>query len=444
MKKVTLLIILAVLAVASLRAQSPCYNAAIAEGKRLYEAKSYAQAKKYFNDAKDCPDSNMDAINEWIKKCNERLKEQEEKKQEKEAASNAYMQIQKIDYCNVAANGQMIDDYGAALYPSRMKNLLPRITYNGLAKENKNVNLFIKVYNPNDILVTGKNSPSGYTYSASIQVLPGKDKTVLLPVWDNNGLSYSTGSYKFELWYNDKRLFSSKFVIVEDPTVTQPDSQPTIVYNAEKKAEIKVYDKNGLPLEGAKLLFVGTGKYERTNSDGVGRIDMEDRDRKKIEVSHPSYKDKKEIEVKVGDVQTVWLTRPKTKENSGFNVAHYVIPGLGQMKAGKTGEGIITLGGEVLLVAGGVATNFMAKNQLEIMKSDNVSVADFQKAKTNYKVERTVNIACYSSAALLYVVHLCRSISLGSKYKSGNLTFAPAVMNTGNEMAFGMNINLTF
>ena len=68
----------------------------------------------------------------------------------------------------------------------------------------------------------------------------------------------------------------------------------------------------------------------------------------------------------------------------------------------------------------------------------------FQKAKTNYKVERTVNIACYSSAALLYVVHLCRSISLGSKYKSGNLTFAPAVMNTGNEMAFGMNINLTF
>ncbi len=78
MKKSFILLLTALLSTATLLAQySPCYEAAFAEGKRLYNAGQYAQANKYFNEAKGCPDPNTAAANEWIGKCNKKLEEQE-------------------------------------------------------------------------------------------------------------------------------------------------------------------------------------------------------------------------------------------------------------------------------------------------------------------------------------------------------------------------------
>lgn len=76
MKKYIFIILTALLSIAPLLAQySPCYEAAFAEGQKLYKAGKYSQAKKYFNEAKDCPDSNTVAADEWIRKCKAKMEE---------------------------------------------------------------------------------------------------------------------------------------------------------------------------------------------------------------------------------------------------------------------------------------------------------------------------------------------------------------------------------
>lgn len=80
MKRIILYLFNTLLLGGSLIAQySPCYEAAFAEGKRLYNQGKYTQAKKYFNEAKDCPDPNTVAANEWIGKCEKAMMDKKDK-----------------------------------------------------------------------------------------------------------------------------------------------------------------------------------------------------------------------------------------------------------------------------------------------------------------------------------------------------------------------------
>ena len=448
MKRKILILLVALLSAAPLLAQenySPCYNAAFAEGQKQFNAGNYAKAKTYFNEAKNCPDPNTAAANQWIARCNKAIEDAAQRKKEKEAAKTAYMNISKVEYCNVDNNGKMLDDYGAVFRPATLKCLQPRLTYDALLDETREAVVYIKVINPKGSLVTGKKSPSGYTYSASVTVYPGHGKTLALPSFDNNGLNFAVGTYKFELWHDDNRIFASSFKVEEDLKVEEPKPQIVVVEAAEKKAEIKVTGSDGRPLEGARLVVVATGKYELTNSDGIGRIDMSDRDYKTIEVSHADYKDKRELQVHVGDNVKVGLYQGGSHSRSGLNVVHYIVPGLGQMKVGKTMEGVAFMGGEVLLVAGGVVSNSIAQKQLKTMQNENITLADFQSARKSYNTQRVANIACYSAAAILYAAHLYRTFDLASKEQSSKrFSVAPAVVGFGDEMAIGVNINMTF
>ena len=212
MKRTILILLTALLSTASLLAQySPCYEAAFAEGKRLYNAGKYTQAKKYFNEAKGCPDPNTAAANEWIGKCNQRINDKEI-----DAARFAYMRIKKMDFCNVELNGQIIDDYSTTFNMSRLKYIQPRITYDGMLNVEKKAVIYVKVFDPNKTLVTGVDWPSGHTYSDSVRIVPGKMKNLMLSKWNNNGLEFSFGTYRFELWVNGNCIHSSSFEVEAD------------------------------------------------------------------------------------------------------------------------------------------------------------------------------------------------------------------------------------
>lgn len=80
MNRRILIFLAALLSTIPLVAQySPCYEAAFAEGKRLYEAGKYAQAKNYFNEAKSCPDPNTIVVDEWIGKCEKAMTDKKNK-----------------------------------------------------------------------------------------------------------------------------------------------------------------------------------------------------------------------------------------------------------------------------------------------------------------------------------------------------------------------------
>lgn len=98
MKKATLFVLFVILAYAPLLAQySPCYEAAFAEGKRQYDAGKYQTAKKFFKEAKECPDSNKAAANEWIGKCDTRLRKQAEVKEKEE--NEAFARCTTVSAC---------------------------------------------------------------------------------------------------------------------------------------------------------------------------------------------------------------------------------------------------------------------------------------------------------------------------------------------------------
>lgn len=142
--------------------------------------------------------------------------EEERMRKEKEAAKTAYMNIRKVDFANTHSSGTLIDVYGATLYINDIQYLTPRISYDGLLDNTKLITLFYKFIKPDGTLMYKSNSPSGYTYFNYFNVQPGVNNLYELPAWgsDNDGY-YVAGTYKFELWFDDSRIYQTSFEVVD-------------------------------------------------------------------------------------------------------------------------------------------------------------------------------------------------------------------------------------
>lgn len=227
MKKEILFTLIALLHTISLIAQySPCYESAFAEGKKLYHSGNYQKAKNAFTEAKNCPDPNSNAADEWISKCNKAIAEKEQKKKddqalnkakEKETAKTAYMKIKEVRFGNIMKNGDWIDECGSVLYNSEIFYLRPRIYYDGLVKDDKSITVDIKIIEPDGVSVKGQDSPSSYTYSYSFTVYSGKDNIETFNGYGNQfGTFYTPGTYGFELWYQGNMIYRTNFEVKPD------------------------------------------------------------------------------------------------------------------------------------------------------------------------------------------------------------------------------------
>lgn len=135
-------------------------------------------------------------------------------RKEREAAKTAYMKIQKIEFANVSANGDIVNYYGSTLYSSEIKYLQPRITYNGLLDETRLVTLYYKILKPDGTLMSRSYSPPGYTYSNSLKVQTGSYNSFEFSSWGNGTNGYFvSGTYKFELWYEGAKIHQTTFVV---------------------------------------------------------------------------------------------------------------------------------------------------------------------------------------------------------------------------------------
>lgn len=119
------------------------------------------------------------------------------------------------------------------------------------------------------------------------------------------------------------------------------------------------------------------------------------------------------------------------------------IPGLGQMGKRRYVEGALTLTGELALVGGAVATYYLGKQQVQIIKNSDLSYDAYLSAQKKYKSYRAANIALWSSAAVLYVFNLYRAGAARPKYKD-NLSFTPVVVPVNESVAPGLNLTLKF
>ena len=123
-------------------------------------------------------------------------------------AASGYMEITGVSFANADKSLTVIDDYGSMLYASEVQYLCPRIFYRGLASEDHDITLKVKIIKEDGTLDSSANSPAGYTYSEDVTVKPGSGGVMNVIGWGNSGGgTYSPGQYKFLFYYNGNVLY---------------------------------------------------------------------------------------------------------------------------------------------------------------------------------------------------------------------------------------------
>lgn len=118
--------------------------------------------------------------------------------------------ITDIQIANTDSEGGIETNYGSTLYSSYTMYLTPKITYKTIS--NGNITLYIKLYRPNGDLSTGTSSPSGYSFSSSIN--PSGDSYDVLSGWGSGSKgNWSSGTYRIEVWYKGTCLNTKSFTI---------------------------------------------------------------------------------------------------------------------------------------------------------------------------------------------------------------------------------------
>lgn len=128
--------------------------------------------------------------------------------QSSSSASSGYMNITSLVFANVDYDGNIIDDFGSKLYVSDLRYLKPKVRFRGLGNVDRDVDIDIKIFDGDGELETYSSSPDGYTYEDQVSVTPGVSSEEYLRGWGSkSGGSFSAGLYRYEIWYNNKKLY---------------------------------------------------------------------------------------------------------------------------------------------------------------------------------------------------------------------------------------------
>lgn len=120
--------------------------------------------------------------------------------------------INNIELANYTANEDVISDYGQRIYSNESRWVWFRINYDGIVSGTKN--LHYKVYDQKGQLKTCSSSPSGYSWSSNIYIYGDNNNSVVLfGMGADNASTWSTGTYRIEIWHNDMCLKSKSFTI---------------------------------------------------------------------------------------------------------------------------------------------------------------------------------------------------------------------------------------
>ena len=119
--------------------------------------------------------------------------------------------ITSVKFANSDYNGYNMTNYGVQLY-SDLQYLTPRVTIKPLSAEKK-CELQMKIFCPDQSLMTGATSPEGYTYSKEVTIYKN-NPVIRLPGWGSkSGDLYTPGTYRFEIWCDGDKLYTTNIDI---------------------------------------------------------------------------------------------------------------------------------------------------------------------------------------------------------------------------------------
>lgn len=112
---------------------------------------------------------------------------------------------------NSDGSGKIVGSFGKEILAENSMFLMPRITYVGL-KSGK-CELYVKLFDNEGNLVTGSNSPAGFSYSYKFD-LELNQHTIQLSGWGGSERGhFLPGTYRFEVWLGDMCLRQKYFVL---------------------------------------------------------------------------------------------------------------------------------------------------------------------------------------------------------------------------------------
>ena len=115
---------------------------------------------------------------------------------------------------------------------------------------------------------------------------------------------------------------------------------------------------------------------------------------------------KQTYKVEIAKMKT--LSQVKRSAN-GTALAYSIIPGLGLIQKGRTGEGVGYLISDIALIGGGIGLNVYGSQQKKKMNDINSTIEQYRKAKSNYDSAKTGSYICYGAAIGVYILNLVRS-----------------------------------
>ena len=142
------------------------------------------------------------------------------------------------------------------------------------------------------------------------------------------------------------------------------------------------------------------------------------------------------------------LSQVKRSAN-GTALAYSIIPGLGLIQKGRTGEGVGYLISDVALIGGGIGLNVYGNQQKKKMNDINSTIDQYRKAKNNYDSAKTGSYICYGAAIGVYVLNLVRSY-VASPKPNAPLKWSiaaeslPSSIGSRNNFAFNVSLCYTF
>lgn len=157
--------------------------------------------------------SEISELHSTIESKNREIKQEKERYSnlESEIASVAPFVITRVEIGSTYKGGGMETDFGSTLYRSRARFLTPKIYYRGFTSGSYTIKT--KWYRPSGSLITGDSSPYGYSYSNSNSFSKGSNDLQLEGWGYESAGNWDTGTYKLEIWCNDKCVFIKLFTI---------------------------------------------------------------------------------------------------------------------------------------------------------------------------------------------------------------------------------------
>ena len=189
------------------------------------------------------------------------------RQKEREARVRAYMQIRNVEFANIDDEGNFINPYGFTRYDADIRILRPRIAYDGLIDEPKNITVYCKIISPQGEILQNEDSPDGYTYLSDIWVQPGDDNKIQLPGWGTSfGDYYTPGDYVLEIWFENKLILHHTFTV---------HGKTNNLSRGQWKAALKKCNENVTQMYNTSSY---KGQIDGGNRDGVGMYYWTDKD----------------------------------------------------------------------------------------------------------------------------------------------------------------------